>query len=86
MSVKTHTFNGRKYFIIIDNLDGMCNTYNPERELVILADLDTRAGLETVCHEALHALKWTASEESVTTTAHDLARFIWRLGYRKSPA
>ena len=81
--MNTHTFNGRKYQITVDRLDGMCDTYKKERELVILADLNTRSGLETAIHEALHALKWSACEDTVTTSAHDLARFLWRLGYRK---
>jgi len=81
--VRTHTFNGRKYKITVDQLDGMCDTYKKERELVILADLNTMAGLETATHEALHCCRWSASEDLVTMTAHDIARFLWRLGYRK---
>jgi hypothetical protein len=64
-------------------MDGMCDTYNKERELVILTDLSTRKGMETAIHEALHCCKWSSSEETVTMTAYDLARFLWRLGYRK---
>lgn len=82
MGIQTHTFNGKTYTITVEKLDGMCDTYNKERELVILADLNTRAGLETAIHESLHCCNWPASEESVTQTAYDIARFLWRLGYR----
>jgi hypothetical protein len=81
--IATHTFNGRKYTIIVDQLDGMCSTYKNERELIILADLNTRSGLETAIHESLHALKWSACEDTVTVSAHDLARFLWRLNFRR---
>ena len=82
MEVKTHTFNGRTYKITIEKLAGMGDTYNKEREMVILADLETRNGLETLIHESLHCCKWPATEETVIITAHDIARFLWRLGYR----
>jgi hypothetical protein len=32
MTVRTHTFNGRKYKITIGKMDGPCDTYNKERE------------------------------------------------------
>ena len=80
--IKTHTFNRRKYLIDIDRLDGMCNTYKKERELHIFCDLATQKGLETAIHEALHACKWNATEKNVEITAKDIARFLWRLGYR----
>jgi hypothetical protein len=82
MTVRTHTFNGRKYKITIGKMDGLCDTYNKERELVVMADLETKAGLETAIHESLHACSWPASEDTVTVTASDIARFLWRLGYR----
>lgn len=50
-----------------------------------MRDMGTRIGLETLIHESLHACNWKASEENVTQTAHDIARFLWRLGYRASP-
>ena len=85
MTVRTHTFNGRKYKITIGQRDGLCDTYNKERELIVLTDPKTRAGLETAIHEALHASRWPASEGTVEITAHDIARFLWRLGYRITP-
>lgn len=47
-----------------------------------MEELDTAAGLETAVHEALHACNWLKSEAKVTETAHDVAGFLWRLGYR----
>lgn len=82
MKPKTNTFNGVKYHIIIEELDGNCDT-DTKFWLVINRDLTKKVGLETSIHEALHACNWSASEEKVTITAKDIARFLWNLGYRK---
>jgi len=81
--VRTHTFNNTKYHIILDDLDGNCDTDN-KFWLIIERDLNTRIGLETAIHEALHACDWAAHENKVEMTAKDIARFLWRLGYRLS--
>ena len=86
MTVRTHTFNGRKYKIEMSgNLDGWCDQYkmgDNQRYITIMAKEGTRNELETIVHESLHACNWRASEQSVEMTAHDIARFLWRLGYR----
>lgn len=38
--------------------------------------------LEVIIHEFLHAADWSKDEEWVERVAADLARFLWRLGYR----
>ena len=80
--IKTHTFNGREYRVILGQLDGNCDT-DDHYWLIIERDLSKRVGLETAIHEALHACRWTAREKAVETTARDIARFLWRLGYRR---
>ncbi len=80
--VKTHTFNGLKYHIVIDDLDGNCDTDN-KYWLIAERDISKLVGLETLIHEALHACAWRVSEKNVTVTAKDIARFLWRLGYRR---
>ena len=79
--MKTATFNGRQYRITVDDLDGNCDTDN-YFWLIVERDLSKRVGLETAIHEALHACNWHAKEELVEVTARDIARFLWRLGYR----
>jgi len=82
--VKTHTFCGRKYHICFDRLDGWTDTVDDGKKWLLVArDLGTQAGLETLIHEALHACDWKARENEVTDTARDIARFLWRLGYRR---
>lgn len=82
MAVKTHTFNSRKYRVILGPLDGNCDT-DDHYWIIVGRDLSKRVGLETAIHEALHACRWTAQEKTVTITAKDIARFLWRLGYRR---
>lgn len=79
---KTHTFNGVKYYIILGELDGNCDT-DTKFWIILERDLSKRIGLETAIHEALHACSWKTEEEKVEQTAKDIARFLWNLGYRK---
>jgi len=81
MLPKTHTFNGRKYHLIFGDLDGNADT-DDKYWLIIERDLTKKVGLETAIHEALHACNWHKSEEYVTQTASDIARFLWNVGYR----
>jgi len=84
MKVKTHTFNGRTYKIKIDEIDGDCDTYAlNERYLCVFADMNTRNGLISAIHEALHAENWVASEDAVDRMSKEIGTFLWRLGYRK---
>jgi hypothetical protein len=80
--IKTHTFCGKVYHIILDDLDGNCDTDN-YYWVIIERDLKKKIGLETAIHEALHACSWSTSEEKVTEVAKDIARFLWRLNYRQ---
>jgi len=80
----THTFCRKKYRVSIEQLDGVTDQQNDgQRWLFVLRKLNTRAGLETAIHEALHACDWSASERKVTGAGKDIARLLWRLGYRK---
>ena len=82
-TVRTHTFNGRVYKIIVyPPIDGQCTQYKPEHELWIMAPLKTKNGLITAIHEALHAENWTAKEETVDRGSKEIGAFWWRLGYR----
>lgn len=81
--IKTHTFCGKKYDIHVgEKLDGFTDTDN-HYGLVVERDLKSRVGLETTIHEALHACSWSTPEDKVEKIAYDIARFLWRLGYRK---
>ena len=83
--VKTATFNSRVYKIDIDpdGTVGMCDQFDPQdRWLHIFTDLNTKKGIITTIHEALHAEDWKESEERIDQISEDIGRFLWRLGYR----
>ncbi|MGW8181573.1 MAG: DUF72 domain-containing protein, partial [bacterium] len=44
--------------------------------------LYSKAELEALLHETLHASDWSKSEEIVSRIAKEQARLLWRLGYR----
>ena len=60
---------------------GVCNRVR--RTVRVNANLPDRKSLDTVIHELLHAAEWNMSEEWVTSTADDIARVLWRLGWRR---
>lgn len=39
--------------------------------------------LDTILHELLHAVLWDLSEETVEECGTDIARVLWKLGYRR---
>lgn len=82
--MKTATFNGVKFDInLYDTIDGSCDSpLGGKPSIMICADLNTQVGLESVIHEGLHACFWAKTEKKVERTAKDIARFLWRLGYR----
>jgi hypothetical protein len=82
--MKTHTFCGRKYDIdLCGKLDGFASQGGKNETMLIMAEGDTKKMLETIIHEALHACNWRAKEPDVLQTGKDIARLLWRLGYRK---
>ncbi len=81
--VKTHTLNGRTYYIRIGATEGMCTTFKLERELHVFCDPSTRKGLITTIHESLHACNWAKKEAVVDQVSIDIGRLLWRLGWRK---
>ncbi len=51
----------------------------------IRRNLPQRDLLDTAIHEVLHASLPALSEEAVTETAHDIARVLFSLGWRRKP-
>lgn len=63
--------------------DGDCDPPSkPGKSIRIRAGLRGVHRLEVEIHELLHAADWSKDEAWVEATAHDLARILWRLGYR----
>ena len=79
--VRTATFDGIVYEIIVQELDGLVSGKG-DRVVLINRNLDTRVGLTTLLHECLHASGWAKSEKVVERTAREAANLLWRLGVR----
>ena len=83
--IKSHTFRGRKYTVIIEAIDGMCDKPTASNSLNFIIPTDpenTKKFLETVIHESIHGCFPSMSEENVTESAYDIARMVWRIGFR----
>jgi len=86
LPVRSATFMGKRYKISLDErLDGYADApefSNGKREVWINPDLFDERRLDVIIHESLHACWPEAGENVVDRTARDIARFLWRLGYR----
>jgi hypothetical protein len=86
MTVKSAFFSGKRWRVVTDEeIDGYADAPEFEdgrRELWIHPALEGQRRLETCVHEALHACLPGVCEQAVDGTARDVARFLWRLGYR----
>jgi len=85
MKVKSHTFNGRKYQIELEqSLDGVCDQYKcNERYISVFAKHHSQNELITIIHECLHAENWTKKEEPIDRISTEIGSLLWRLGYRR---
>jgi hypothetical protein len=63
-------------------LMGLCNW--DERTITIANRLGGEVELDTIIHELLHACQPDLAEDTVEQTATDVARVLFRLGYRRS--
>jgi hypothetical protein len=62
---------------------GDCSSPNDVRKVIrVHAGLQGRERLEVLLHELMHAADWRAAEEHIEQSAADIARVLWRVGYR----
>ena len=87
--VKSHTFRGRRWTVgRSEHRDpderGVCEAPWTDHKVI---DVPVHGGtvgeLDTLLHESLHACMWDMDEEAIHESARDIARFLWRLGWRK---
>ena len=63
----------------------MCDPPNePGKRIRIRQGLKGERELDTLIHELMHAAHWDLDEQAVNDTAEDIARVLWRLGYRRT--
>jgi len=85
----TLEFRGRKFSITYRDLGKTVNEYNingecydTDESIDISKSLKGKLRLDTEIHEALHACFPMIDERIVNTSATDITRFLWKLGYR----
>lgn len=65
-------------------LDGLCDPPDkPGKKIKIRRSLRGERELEVIIHELRHAADWHRDEAAITQEAKDIARVLWRLGYRR---
>lgn len=67
-------------------IDGRCDSpASTAKEIRLRPGLKKhpRQLLETLLHECLHAADWSKSEDWTEDVSADLARILWRFGYRR---
>lgn len=80
----TASFAGKRVKVIQERLDGLYVQHrDPEGTIYIGGGRGPYNELETAVHEAMHALWPRKAEDEVNQAARDLARFLWRLKYRR---
>lgn len=62
------------------NTDGSCDM--DCRHIKVRKSLRGERQLEVIIHELLHGCHWDLDEQAITETAEDVARVLWRLGYK----
>ena len=76
-------FGKKRYEVIHEKVHGMADVPGDPPAIYVDPTLRGMTHLETVIHESMHACLPNQSEEVVTSVARDIARFTWRLGYRR---
>ena len=68
-----------------DDTHGNCDPPDWKNKAIrVDKTLRGEAELETILHEMLHTAAWDLlSEQWVTDAGRDLAKALWRIGYRK---
>lgn len=65
-------------------LDGWCDPPTQTRKAIYIdSRLNGERELDVLIHEMLHACDWAKDEEYIAEQASDMARVLWKLGYRR---
>lgn len=83
------TILGKRWTLTHEPLDGraghgFCEPPDkPRKRIVINSKLKGEQLLDAEIHELLHAADWYKDEEWVWDVGRDIARVLWKLGYRR---
>ena len=94
--VRTHKFSTGKFDVRVEEINGLCCYPEPdddEKSITISPRLRGCKRLDVIIHESLHAefpslreklfsREGADEEEWVDAAATNIARLVWRMGYR----
>lgn len=81
--VKSFTCRGKRWkYRVTRPMKKRGEADSVRKEVRISGDMKGEKLLDTIIHEALHVGCWDLDEEVVEEVATDIARLLWRLGYR----
>lgn len=84
------TIRGKRWEVVFtedipEDLDGYCDApHVPNKQIRIRASLQGEHLLEVLNHEFDHAAFWDMDEEVIQEVNEDRAKFLTRLGYKRS--
>ncbi len=69
----------------LKKLYGYCTSpLDTNRAIIIDKNLKGQQELDTIIHEMLHACFWDVGEDAIGEAASDIAKALWRMGFKKS--
>ena len=72
-------------FCYLKFVSGYCEApTKPRKRILIDKRLEGEHELEVIIHELRHAADWGKDEIYIAEEAADIARVLWRLGYRRT--
>ena len=82
------TLLGKRYELVFQTMPagqlGECDSPDSKgKQIRVDRKLRDEQLLEILLHEMLHALNWRDDESIIDESGKDLARSLWRLGYRR---
>ena len=84
MVIKSHTFRGIRYIVELHHIYGYAEIPGHEpKYLYIDPEQSPNQFLETAVHEAMHCEDKDVPEQVIDRRAKSMARWLWRLGYRR---
>lgn len=84
------TIRGKRWNLLFQKIKkkedcvGLCESPTKKgKRILVEKGLSEEETLRVVCHEIMHAAYWDLDEEAIDTASEDLARILWKLGYRR---
>lgn len=80
------TVRGKRWNLVFTRLKksmGTCDAVTvPNKKIRVSNKLKGVRLLDTIIHELMHAGMWDLDEECIHEVASDIAKTLWKLGYR----